>query len=270
MKKYISIILLMGLLLVSSQVYSGTIKVDEVHTGDFYSDTNDYINFNDVIWSLETIIFKDQTSAITLGDGTQGVDWRLLADGNANDGWIKYKEDEDRWDFNNDVDVIGDLTAGTITSDAGISGTSVSTDLLTLTGGTITEAAQINVTKIDTYLPGVTVGVTLDDDLYVTGMITAHKKEVGIDAEATDAYVVDLDPNLSAYSEGLVVWFDPNNANTGACTLRLTGGLTAKSIKTQGGDDPPDNYIEATYSRPGVMYNATQGCWILITPDANP
>jgi hypothetical protein len=43
--------------------------------------------------------------------------------GTTAQGSITYMEDEDRFDFDNDVDVIGDLTAATITSDAGVSGT---------------------------------------------------------------------------------------------------------------------------------------------------
>jgi len=61
---------------------------------------------------------KDQK--IVLFNGGAGVDYALEFNGADNDGSITYMEDEDRFDFDNDVDVIGDLTAGTITSDGAI------------------------------------------------------------------------------------------------------------------------------------------------------
>jgi len=60
------------------------------------------------------------SSDITLFSGAAGVDYSLIFNGETNDGSIKYMEDEDRFDFDNDVDVIGNLTASTIQTDTNL------------------------------------------------------------------------------------------------------------------------------------------------------
>jgi len=52
-------------------------------------------------------IFTDSTSAITIGDGTDAVDYRILANGHFADGSITYMEDEDRWDFTEGIKLEG-------------------------------------------------------------------------------------------------------------------------------------------------------------------
>ena len=64
------------------------------------------------------------------------------------------------------------------------------------------------------------------------------------DAEASDTYVVTLDPVPAAYFAGMVVNFKANTANTGACTINVNS-LGAKSIKKLHDQDPADNDIEA-------------------------
>jgi len=52
------------------------------------------------------------------------------------------------------------------------------------------------------------------------------------DAEASDSYVITLDPAPAAYFTGMMVVFTANTANTGAATLNVNG-LGAKAIKKQ-------------------------------------
>ncbi len=80
---------------------------------------------NDAGTATTMVDIKDQR--VVIGTGTASVDYDLFLNGETNDGTITYMEDEDRFDFDNDVDVIADLTAGTISSDAAIT---VATSLL--------------------------------------------------------------------------------------------------------------------------------------------
>jgi len=52
------------------------------------------------------------------------------------------------------------------------------------------------------------------------------------DAEASDSYVITLDPAPAAYFTGMMVVFTANTANTGAATLNVNS-LGAKAIKKQ-------------------------------------
>ena len=57
------------------------------------------------------------------------------------------------------------------------------------------------------------------------------------DTGSANAYVIAPDPAISAYSAGQVVTLSPINANTGACTIAISG-LATKNIKTQSGANP--------------------------------
>ncbi|MBI1215695.1 MAG: hypothetical protein GC185_07745 [Alphaproteobacteria bacterium] len=57
------------------------------------------------------------------------------------------------------------------------------------------------------------------------------------DSGAADAYAMIPTPALSAYVEGQIVTLAPQNANTGACTLSVSG-LSARGIKLCSGADP--------------------------------
>ena len=66
----------------------------------------------------------------------------------------------------------------------------------------------------------------------------------GIDSQASDTYVITPSPALNTYTTGLVVIFKANTANTGACTLNVSG-LGAISIKKNFNVDPSTNDILA-------------------------
>lgn len=65
------------------------------------------------------------------------------------------------------------------------------------------------------------------------------------DAEASDTYVVTLDPVPAAYFAGMTIRVLFNTANTGAATINVNS-LGAKTIKKMHDQDLEDNDIEAT------------------------
>ena len=69
--------------------------------------------------------FTNNAAAATFGAVGTDADVVLAFDAVTAVGSLTYMEDEDRFDFDNDVDVIGDLTAATITSDADVTGATV-------------------------------------------------------------------------------------------------------------------------------------------------
>lgn len=90
------------------------------------------------------------------------------------------------------------------------------------------------------------------DDAGATGRWILQKTEINkiqkaqyaADAEASDAYVVTLDPAPAAYFAGMKVNFKANTANTGAATLNVNT-LGAKTIKKQHDQDLKNNDIES-------------------------
>lgn len=66
----------------------------------------------------------------------------------------------------------------------------------------------------------------------------------GTNATWNDSYAPTITPAITAYTTGMRVAFRTDVANTGACTLALSG-LTAKSIKTPDGLDPVTGSIKA-------------------------
>lgn len=65
---------------------------------------------------------------------------------------------------------------------------------------------------------------------YVTQTGLQHNAEkYAADAEANDTYVITLSPVPTSYTNGMVVYFKANTANTGAATINVNG-LGAKTI----------------------------------------
>ena len=52
----------------------------------------------------------------------------------------------------------------------------------------------------------------------------------GVDTGTANTYVVALDPPITTYTAGLMIYFMATNANTGASTLAIDG-LTATAMK---------------------------------------
>jgi hypothetical protein len=79
--------------------------------------------FEDSAYLRSEAHFTNNAAAATFGAVGTDADVVLAFDAVTAQGSITYMEDEDRFDFDNDVDVVADLTAGTIASDAQVTGT---------------------------------------------------------------------------------------------------------------------------------------------------
>ena len=87
----------------------------------------------------------------------------------------------------------------------------------------------------------------------------------GADVTGTDAYVITIS-GITAYTTGMVILFDPNTDNTGACTLNING-LGAKALKTPLAGDPGDDWIDDAQIVL-VCYDGTN--FVILTYDSNP
>ena len=76
--------------------------------------------------SSPTTTLDMRSDKLTFFNGGTDLDYIFEFNGQSHDGTIIYMEDEDRFDFNNDVDIVGDLTAGTIASDGDVYSNSTS------------------------------------------------------------------------------------------------------------------------------------------------
>jgi len=85
------------------------------------------------------------------------------------------------------------------------------------------------------------------------------------DTAENDTYLASIE-GITAYNAGLVIWLNPANDNTGACTLNINS-LGAKSLKTVLGADPADSHIDASQIVP-LCYDGTN--FVIMTPDSNP
>jgi len=106
----------------------------------------------------------------------------------------------------------------------------------------------------------------LHDGGVLAGDLVANTYNFAADAEASDTYVIALDPAPAAYVTGMMIVFTATTANTGACTVNVNG-LGAKALKMLHDQDPADNYIEAG-SVVLAVYDGTN--FQMIQPDANP
>lgn len=88
--------------------------------------------------------FTNNAAAVTFGAVGTDADVVLAFDAVTAQGSITYMEDEDRFDFDNDVDVIGDLTAGTIQSDGNLQGVTVTDGTGSFTGGVLSGFTSIS------------------------------------------------------------------------------------------------------------------------------
>lgn len=76
------------------------------------------------------------------------------------------------------------------------------------------------------------------------GSLVADSYNFAADAEASDTYVISLDPAPDGYVTGMLITFTANTANTGACTVNVNA-LGAKSLKVNHDRDPGNGYIES-------------------------
>ena len=77
-----------------------------------------------------------------------------------------------------------------------------------------------------------------------SGIASSNLGLFAVDPNGDDSYKITLTPAPTAYASGMIIIFDANTANTGACTVNVNE-LGAKSLKVMHNRDPNDNYIEA-------------------------
>jgi len=127
-------------------------------------------------------------------------------------------------------------------------------------------SADVSITAATGAIDFTGFDVATDGDTLVSAVLSVNVFNFAIDTSNDDDYVVTLDPAPTALTAGLPIFFDASTDNNGACTLNVNG-LGAKSIKTQKGEDPTDDYIDAS-GMGFVVYDGTN--FVLMTPDANP
>ena len=176
--------------------------------------------------------FQNNAAAATFGAVGTDADVVLAFDAVTAQGSITYMEDEDRFDFDNDVDVIGDLTAGTIASDGALSGTTVTGTAKISTTAT-TEQLRLNYDATNyaawtVDATGATTVVTVDSDGAAANLTFSPNGTI-ILTPATD--VVGALTAGSVASDGAV------SGTTLALTSTLTGvtDITAGSATTDSG-----------------------------------
>jgi hypothetical protein len=128
--------------------------------------------------------FENNAAAATFGAVATDADVVLAFDAVTTQGSITFMEDEDRFDFDNDVDVIGDLTAATITSDGAITATST----FDVVGATAMTLGSADVTSF--ILSGISETVTITpsaDIITVTSGTGVATWDFGTINLATDA-----------------------------------------------------------------------------------
>ena len=103
---------------------------------------------NDAGVATAILDLKDQR--VVIGAGTDGVDYDIFGNGFSSQGTITFMEDEDRWDFDNDIKVGASLWGS-----AQMSGTDAFTTTATADTATVT-GATVNDIYILTYITAVT------------------------------------------------------------------------------------------------------------------
>lgn len=93
----------------------------------------------------------------------------------------------------------------------------------------------------------------------VPSKVTAAAFAHGVDNGSTDAYAVTLTPAISAYADGMWLWFEAATGNTGAATLDVNG-RGARTLKKWFNQDLEDGDIRAG-QKVLVVYDSTNSTW---------
>ncbi len=95
----------------------------------------------------------------------------------------------------------------------------------------------------------------------IAAQIDTQSGNYALDTGAADAYVIALDPPITAYPNGLTVRFRAANTNTGASTLNAGGGVVGLRNNVDGalvaGDIPVGTIVTATYITALTRFNIT-------------
>jgi hypothetical protein len=181
-----------------------------------YSNDNDldYFIFNDGTAQSRydgEVIFANNPATATFGLSTTDTDVVLTFDAlGATQGTITWMEDEDRFDFDNDVDIVADLTAGTIASDAGLSGVN-----LTTTGRRVITPGDQELSAAET------LAITSSEmTLYSDGGAVVSTADPALTNGTADGEVICV---MGTSDANTIQWLD-ETGNPGS-TLELSGGV---------------------------------------------
>jgi hypothetical protein len=123
--------------------------------------------------------------------------------------------------------------------------------LISAEGTIISAGTPINSDNLNNMENGIANSIALSD--YVNHVAFATATNIGND------YSVELDPEPTAYVDGMAISFKVNVNSTGNVTINVNG-LGAKPITTSGGDLFSDLIAQGVYT---IRYNASTGNFIL-------
>ena len=69
-----------------------------------------------IVNSAKMLELQQNENSIIIGGGVAGIDYIIKVDGETNDGFITYMEDEDRWDFTEDIQLASATTTKPVIS----------------------------------------------------------------------------------------------------------------------------------------------------------
>lgn len=96
------------------------------------------------------------------------------------------------------------------------------------------------------------------------GLVSAIQRGelvTGVDVGGSDNYCVRYHPAITAFTEGMRLFFRTQQANAGACTLKVND-LPEKNILTAAGEQPGKGLINVN-QLVEVEWNTSLDCWIL-------
>jgi len=178
--------------------------------------------------------FTNNAAAVTFGAVGTDADVVLAFDAVTAQGSITYMEDEDRFDFDNDIDVIADLTAGTITSDAGV--TLAAGSMVNWTGRS--EITSPSDGELIHWNDAQSAGYCMSAD--TNGAVRFYASDCstrssGVYLDATE-YITEGGSNtveLHGYN-GARVYQDGDRNNSGAAWLNFPGAAAREMTATTG------------------------------------
>lgn len=126
--------------------------------------------------------------------------------------------------------------------------------------GTVVTAAWLNSVQEEVAGTIEGLGITLDPTqknqllTAIETLIEARAGEYLLDTGVANAYVVALNPSVTAYPNGLTIKFRATHANTGASTLNGPPLLRDDGSPLQPGDIASNAIVTATYDSPAAAF----------------
>ena len=242
-----------------------------------YSDTTDASKTVSVASALGTTT----TSATNYTIGFAGFAYKHVAAGQTDSGYVQ----GNRFQVFRNTDA-GYADNGTLVTMTGVNVsyghyvTNAAATPITTTAKGVNITPYYNTgtitTAYDLFLDSGSAGATITNRWSIYQESTASRNYLaspttiqgplnyGIDAQASDTYIISLNTAITAYTDGLQVIFKANTANTGAATLNVNG-LGAKTIVKAVSTTLANNDILAgMYCL--VIYNGTN--FVLMNPRA--